>query len=108
MNNLTETNLYRRTINYTGTFTPGNGTAYLSVYGWTTDPLIEYYIVESYGMFNPSLEDTFAYKGNCTSDGEHTISTSISLQSRPPIREPFPTSTGLSVPISASVGWSLR
>ena len=31
-----------RNINYKGTYQP-NGNSYLTVYGWTTNPLIEYY-----------------------------------------------------------------
>lgn len=55
-----------RDITYSGTFSP-NGNGYLSVYGWTTSPLIEYYIVESYGTYNPASGATT--KGSVTSDG---------------------------------------
>lgn len=57
---------FTRAISYSGTFSPqGNG--YLSIYGWTRSPLIEYYIVESFGSYNPS---SGAQKlGSITSDG---------------------------------------
>lgn len=54
-----------RNIKFTGTFSP-NGNGYLSVYGWTTDPLIEYYIVENYGDYNPSTG--LSSVGTVTSD----------------------------------------
>ena len=44
-----------RNITYSGTFRPeGNG--YLSVYGFSRDPLVEYYVVESHGSYNPSQQ----------------------------------------------------
>jgi endo-1,4-beta-xylanase len=55
-----------RAITYTADFAP-NGNSYLSVYGWTESPLIEYYIVENYGTYNPSSGATI--KGTVTSDG---------------------------------------
>ncbi|KAF8160049.1 glycoside hydrolase family 11 protein [Crassisporium funariophilum] len=55
-----------RTINYRGTYQP-NGNSYLAVYGWTRNPLIEYYVVESYGSYNPS--SAAARKGTVNCDG---------------------------------------
>lgn len=46
------------TITYNGTWNGASVNSYLSVYGWTTDPLVEYYIVESYGSYNPSSAAT--------------------------------------------------
>ncbi len=42
----------RRSVVFSGHF-DGGSNGYLAVYGWTTEPLVEYYIVENYGEWTP-------------------------------------------------------
>lgn len=65
-NNNNNNNKNSRVINYSGSYSP-QGNSYLAVYGWTRNPLIEYYVVESFGSYNPSSGAT--NRGSFTSDG---------------------------------------
>jgi endo-1,4-beta-xylanase len=58
-------------INYSGTYEP-KGPGYLAIYGWTRNPLIEYYVVESYDILAPG--EPWTRKGEFSSaEGDYEI-----------------------------------
>ncbi|ORX98668.1 endo-beta-1,4-xylanase [Clohesyomyces aquaticus] len=52
-------------ITHSGSFQVTSGLATLSIYGWTTNPLVEYYVIEDSAGFS----QTGSRKGTFTSDG---------------------------------------
>lgn len=56
-----------RKVGYNGTWNNYNQNSYLALYGWTTNPLVEYYVVEAYGTYNPA--SAASRRGTVTSDG---------------------------------------
>jgi len=53
------------TIDYDADYQP-NGNSYLCVYGWSRNPLVEYYIVDSWGSWRPPGANS---RGQVTIDG---------------------------------------
>ncbi len=59
-----------RTISYSGNFgVDSSQNSYLALYGWTRSPLIEYYVIESYGSYNPASCSGGTDYGSFQSDG---------------------------------------
>ncbi|KAJ2891838.1 Endo-1,4-beta-xylanase 1 [Zalerion maritima] len=66
-------------ITYSGTYNP-NGNSYLAIYGWTQNPLIEYYIIENFGSYNPSSAATYQKSFIASDDSEFDVYTSERVQ----------------------------
>lgn len=59
-----------RLFNYSGSFdVDRNGWAYLTLYGWTRNPLVEWYVIEAMGAHNPSDNRSATLYGHVDSDG---------------------------------------
>ncbi len=59
-----------KVVNYSGSFNvTSQDNSYLALYGWTRSPLIEYYVIESYGSYNPASCSGGTDYGNFQSDG---------------------------------------
>lgn len=59
-----------RVVNYSGNYGVSNSqNSYLAFYGWTRSPLIEYYVIESYGSYNPASCSGGTDMGSFQSDG---------------------------------------
>jgi hypothetical protein len=65
-----ETGSTDRVVHYSGTFgVDDSQNSYLALYGWTRNPLIEYYVIESYGSYNPANCGGGTDYGSFQSDG---------------------------------------
>jgi endo-1,4-beta-xylanase len=54
------------TVRFSGSLNASGGTALVSLYGWSTNPLVEYYVMENYHGSPPTAG---TYMGQVTSDG---------------------------------------
>ena len=55
-----------QTVSYSSSLSASGGTTLVSLYGWSTNPLVEYYVMENYAGSPPTAG---TYMGQVTSDG---------------------------------------
>jgi endo-1,4-beta-xylanase len=55
-------------VQYSGTFQT-NGNSYLALYGWTQNPLVEWYVIENFGTHHPADNRNSTCYGTFESDG---------------------------------------
>jgi endo-1,4-beta-xylanase len=59
-----------KVVSYSGYYGVDNSqNSYIALYGWTRSPLIEYYVIESYGSYNPASCSGGTDYGSFQSDG---------------------------------------
>jgi len=59
-----------KVVSYEGYYGVDNSqNSYVALYGWTKNPLVEYYVIESYGSYNPSSCNGGQNYGSFQSDG---------------------------------------
>ncbi|KAK3645138.1 hypothetical protein LTR56_009187 [Elasticomyces elasticus] len=58
-----------RSITYSAEYSAAGSGSYLGVYGWVNSPQAEYYVVESYGSFNPCSSGVTSLGSITASDG---------------------------------------
>lgn len=75
---------HSRQITYSGSYSPGSSGSYLAVYGWINNPQAEYYIVESYGGFNPCGSGV-TQLGSIQSDGATYVQCTDTRTNQPSI-----------------------
>jgi len=56
----------KNTVSFSSSLSASGGTSLISLYGWSTSPLVEYYVMENYAGSPPTAG---TYMGQVTSDG---------------------------------------
>lgn len=58
-----------KTVGYNAGYYNASGNSVLSLYGWSTNPLVEYYVVDSWTGWRPPAGNVRSYHGTVQSDG---------------------------------------